>query len=574
MLAFLDLFGVLMIGAIGSLSITGLSTGQVGDRVGVALQFLQIDTLSLGAQITIVGILGALSLVVKSVISLFLVKKTMYFMARRAAVMSSELLRKFFTNSLSRINQNSVQSSIFALTNGVNLVMVGVFGTAMSLIADFSLMIIIALGLFLVDPVMAMGTAFTFGILAFVLYRNMHDKNKFFGEQQSRLLIESSQRIFEAISTYRELLVRNRRGYYAREIGKLRFQLADGEAHIGYLRNLSKYLFEITIVLGALILAVYQFSVSTPSRALATIAIFMAASTRITPATLRIQQGLLNVKYSLAQSRPTLELIDSLRNVKAEESIDFPLNREHIDFIPRVEVKDLSYSYDGVKTVIDKVSFDVFPGEFVAIVGSSGAGKTTLVDIILGALEPKIGTVKIAGLNPLDSFVEWPGAVAYVPQDSIVINGTIRQNLALGFPLIQLTDDFCWESLRMAKLEDFVGSLPDRLDSHVGDRGTRLSGGQKQRLGIARALVTKPKLLILDEATSSLDGLTEVAISESLRTLKGEVTTIVIAHRLSTIVNADRIYLLDQGQVAAVGSFSQLKESHPDFLVQAKLLGL
>lgn len=574
MLAFLDLFGVLMIGAIGSLSITGLSNGQVGDRVGVALQFLQIDMLSLGTQITIVGILGALSLVAKSVISLFLVKKTMYFMARRAAVMSSELLRKFFTNSLSRINQNSVQSSIFALTNGVNLVMVGVFGTAMSLIADFSLMIIIALGLFLVDPVMAMGTAFTFGILAFVLYRNMHDKNKFFGEQQSRLSIESSQRIFEAISTYRELLVRNRRGYYAREIGKLRFQLADGEAHIGYLRNLSKYLFEITIVLGALILAVYQFSVSTPSRALATIAIFMAASTRITPATLRIQQGLLNVKYSLAQSRPTLELIDNLRNVKAEESIDFPLNREHIDFIPRVEVKDLSYSYDGVKTVIDKVSFDVFPGEFVAIVGSSGAGKTTLVDIILGALEPKIGTVKIAGLNPRDSFVEWPGAVAYVPQDSIVINGTIRQNLALGFPLIQLTDDFCWESLRMAKLEEFVGSLPDGLDSHVGDRGTRLSGGQKQRLGIARALVTNPKLLILDEATSSLDGLTEVAISESLRTLKGEVTTIVIAHRLSTIVNADRIYLLNQGQVAAVGSFSQLKASHPDFLVQAKLLGL
>lgn len=574
MLAFLDLFGVLMIGAIGSLSITGLSSGQVGDRVRVALQFLQIDSLTLETQITIVGILGALSLVLKSVLSLFLVKKTMYFMARRAAVMSSELVTKFFAISLSKINQDSIHSSIFSLTNGVNLIMVGVVGTAMSLIADFSLMLIIASGLFLVDPIMAVGTACTFGIMAYALYRKMHRKNRSIGEQQSRLSIESSQRIFEAISTYRELLVRNRRGYYAREIGKLRFQLADGEANVGYLRSLSKYLFEITIVLSALILAGYQFSVNTPSRALATIAIFMAASTRITPATLRVQQGLLNMRYSLAQSRPTLQLIDNLRNVKTEESADFPLNREHLDFNSRVEVKDLSYSYDGVKNVINKVSFDVFPGEFVAIVGSSGAGKTTLVDIILGALEPKDGIVKIAGLDPRDSFVEWPGAVAYVPQDSVVINGTIRENLALGFPLRQLTDDFCWESLRIAKLEDFVSSLPDKLDSHVGDRGTRLSGGQKQRLGIARALVTKPKLLILDEATSSLDGLTEVAISESLRTLKGEVTTIVIAHRLSTIVNADRIYLMDKGAVAATGSFSQLKASHPDFLIQAKLLGL
>ena len=220
------------------------------------------------------------------------------------------------------------------------------------------------------------------------------------------------------------------------------------------------------------------------------------------------------------------------------------------------------------------MSFDVFPGEFVAIVGSSGAGKTTLVDIILGALEPKIGTVKIAGLNPRDSFVEWPGAVAYVPQDSIVINGTIRQNLALGFPLIQLTDDFCWESLRMAKLEEFVGSLPDGLDSHVGDRGTRLSGGQKQRLGIARALLTKPKIVIFDEATSALDAETENRVSESILKLTGECTVIFIAHRLSVVRSADMIYYIDKGKIVSQGTFEELRKLNADFNNQANFMGI
>jgi ABC-type multidrug transport system fused ATPase/permease subunit len=197
-----------------------------------------------------------------------------------------------------------------------------------------------------------------------------------------------------------------------------------------------------------------------------------------------------------------------------------------------------------------------------------------MVDIILGALEAEKGDASIAGMSPRAAYSKWPGAVSYVPQDSPVINGTIRENLGLGYPVDEIIDQYCWESLKTARLEDFVRSLPQLLDTHVGDRGTRLSGGQRQRLGIARALITRPKLLILDEATSSLDGVTESEISDALRGLRGEITLIVIAHRLSTVVGADKIYFMEDGVVKGVGTFEELKANYPEFLIQAELMGL
>jgi ABC-type multidrug transport system fused ATPase/permease subunit len=402
----------------------------------------------------------------------------------------------------------------------------------------------------------------------------MHEKMRLIGEQQGTLVIESSQKIYEAISSYRELLVRDRRGFYAKQIGDLRYKLAEGNASIGFMSNLSKYILEITLVLSALLLAYYQFSTSTAFRAIATITIFIAASTRITPAILRLQQGILGMKNSLAQAKPTMSLIQELSGIVAVDPKVKAISRTHENFNPEVCVLNASFSYEASRKVLKNVSFQANPGEFVAIVGGSGAGKTTLVDVILGALEAEEGDVSIAGVSSKSAYTRWPGAVSYVPQDSPVINGTIRENLGLGYPAHEIIDQYCWESLRTARLEDFVRSLPNQLDTQVGDRGTRLSGGQRQRLGIARALITRPKLLILDEATSSLDGVTEAEISDALRGLRGEITLIVIAHRLSTVVGADKIYFMGDGVVKGVGTFEELKANYPDFLIQAELMGL
>ena len=167
-----------------------------------------------------------------------------------------------------------------------------------------------------------------------------------------------------------------------------------------------------------------------------------------------------------------------------------------------------------------------------------------------------------------------PRAFGYVPQDTFISNGSIRENVALGFDPSSFSDTEIWNVLRIAQLEDVVQSLPESLNTYIGDRGTRLSGGQRQRIGIARALLTKPKILFLDEATSSLDAETEDALTKAINNLKGEVTFVVIAHRLSTIKNADKILYLSDGEIIERGTFEELKEKVPSFATQAQLMGL
>jgi ABC-type multidrug transport system fused ATPase/permease subunit len=184
------------------------------------------------------------------------------------------------------------------------------------------------------------------------------------------------------------------------------------------------------------------------------------------------------------------------------------------------------------------------------------------------------GNALISGRQPLDAVSEWPGAISYVPQDVSIINGSVRDNVALGYPTDEITDELVWNSLRIAQLEQLVRESSKGLDTQVGDQGTKLSGGQRQRIGIARALVTKPKLLVLDEATSALDGQTEAAIAEAIGMMKGKTTLIIVAHRLSTVKSADKIIYLDRGRLVASGTFEELRSQVPDFDLQANLMGL
>jgi ABC-type multidrug transport system fused ATPase/permease subunit len=220
------------------------------------------------------------------------------------------------------------------------------------------------------------------------------------------------------------------------------------------------------------------------------------------------------------------------------------------------------------------VSISASAGKIIAIVGPSGAGKTTLVDVLLGVIEPDMGSIKVSRVTPLEAIAKWPGAISYVPQDVMVVNGSIRENVALGYPLEAASDELVNSALSIASLSDFVANLPEGLDSNLGERGGKISGGQRQRIGIARALFTKPKLLVLDEATSALDGDTEESISTDIQKLKGSTTVVLIAHRLSTVRDADLVLYMDKGEIVARGTFEEVRNSVPDFDRQAKLMGL
>jgi ABC-type multidrug transport system fused ATPase/permease subunit len=231
--------------------------------------------------------------------------------------------------------------------------------------------------------------------------------------------------------------------------------------------------------------------------------------------------------------------------------------------------------YPNAKSpAVSGVSLEIESGSSVAIVGTSGAGKTTIIDVLLGVLYPNDGQVSISNMQPLEAIAKWPGAISYVPQDIVISAGTIRENVALGYPIDVATDELVMAALKIAQLDEFVKSLPCGIDTEVGERGAKISGGQRQRLGIARAMFTQPHLLVLDEATSALDGETEASISESIRQLRGSTTVVMIAHRLSTVRDADVVVYLSDGKVVATGSFEEVRKSVPDFDRQAKLMGL
>jgi ABC-type multidrug transport system fused ATPase/permease subunit len=224
--------------------------------------------------------------------------------------------------------------------------------------------------------------------------------------------------------------------------------------------------------------------------------------------------------------------------------------------------------------IVDHLSIKINAGEFVAIVGPSGSGKTTLVDLILGIHKPDHGEILISGVSSDQVIARWPGAIGYVPQMVGMINDTVKSNVALGYALKNVEDENVWAALRSAKLDSFVKALPLGILDPVGESGSRISGGQRQRLGIARALFTNPRLIVLDEATSSLDAETELSIASALQELKGQVTVVMIAHRLSTVRDADKVVYIEKGKVRAIGSFDEVKNAVPDFNKQSKLMGL
>ena len=571
----LDLVGVAVVGVLGALTITGIRSQQPGTRVSALLSTLQLDGIQFQKQVAILGGLAMCALIIRTVLSIYFTKRTLRFLANRSALISGDLVSKLLSRPLLEIQTRSTQENLYAVTTGVSIITVGVIGSLVMSVADVSLLVIMIAALFVVDPTVSVTTTLLFGAIGFGLYRFMHVRVASIGATQMDLSIKGNDSILDALNSYRELVVSNRRGVAAQKILTQRLALANLTADLQFMPTLSKYLIESTVVLAAVIISAIQFLLQDSTRAIATLAVFLAAGSRIAPAVLRLQQNSLQIRNSLAASSSTLEILEEYKNLNTLDGNDLRNNQRHSGFKPSVSVRNVNFSYPGTTTeVLKDINLEVSPGDFVAITGISGSGKSTLVDLILGVMDPKSGEIKISGTPPLDAFKEWPGAVGYVPQDVYLIQGTIRDNFEIGLNESQNQDDRYIKALVDAKME-FIFSPPSLgLDTMVGENGTKLSGGQRQRLGIARALTTSPQLLVLDEATSSLDSETESELTESIQALKGSSTIIMIAHRLSTVRQADKVVYLNEGRIQAIGTFEEVRSQVPNFDNQAKLMGL
>lgn len=578
----LDLVGVLLIGVVAALAVTTVQSAPPPQPVVQLAEALGLSDMTSQSLVLVFSLLAAIVLLTRSFVSALLLRRVFVFLANRQALVAARLYRGLLAQPLVFVQARSSQQTAFALTAGAGAATMAILGQLVILISELSLLILMAVTLLIISPWTAIASIAYFAAVAWILQWTMGNWAGRIGKEAIAADVASLNSIQEALSAYREITVTNRRSLYVDRLQETRWAAARVAADAQLIGMLPKYIFEAALVLGGFILAGFLFGTQTSTVAVSTLALFIAAATRVMPALLRLQGATLGLRGAAGGATSTFELADDLAalagdrlNLTYDSGTDFLLSSTFLDFEPGIRLEGVQVTYLGRATpALRGISLDIAAGHSLALIGKSGAGKSTLADVILGVVDPEAGSVFLGGLSPLLAIRRWPGAIGYVPQESVVADGSIRANVALGIPSELISDERVWKALERAHLADFLKSERDGLDTYVGEDGMRLSGGQRQRLGIARALYTQPRLLVLDEATSALDAETEALITETLADLEGEVTLVIIAHRLSTVKNCDTIAYLDTGEIKALGNFDQVRREVPDLERQASLMGL
>jgi ABC-type multidrug transport system fused ATPase/permease subunit len=367
------------------------------------------------------------------------------------------------------------------------------------------------------------------------------------------------QKANEALGGVKEIKLLGREKVFLDDYAKVsRFfaiRMALGEA----LSNSPRYILDM-FAFGAILGIMMWLFVQDASQVIPVVGIYAFAGYRLMPA-------LQNIYRAITKARFHTAVLETVKRDLENAPADFPEHVKRLTLKDKLELRGISFKYPTASSsLLNGLSLDIKANTSVAFVGSTGSGKTTLVDIILGLLDPDKGTLEVDGmLLSEDKLRNWQANLGYVPQTIFLSDGTIAQNIAFGIPEDEIDREAVRKAAHIANLHEFVMSLPDGYNTIVGERGVRLSGGQRQRIGIARALYHDPGVLILDEATSALDNVTEEAVFQAIKNVTGKKTVIMIAHRISTVRECDQIFVLEKGRIVSRGSYQELLSSSARF---------
>ena len=563
LLSLLDLVGILAIGYVVTSTAVALTLGSDEDRV---LQFAGVEIPAVNSQTLPWVAATVLSLfLAKAVFSLLLTKKAAYFVATIEARSAKVIAEIAFGGDLSESGKRSREEIMYAIQTGSPSAFNVLLTAVNALVVEGMLFIIICLGFLFVDPIAALAAVAYFGVVAFVIQYFTGTVLVKAGGISAESSIRANSAISDLASALRELIVLRKREKYIDLIYRARIDAADSTATQYFLSGIPRYIIEAALMIGVAFFALAQVLSGDIIKSAGTIGVFLSGGFRLTASLLPLQNAFMTISSVIATARTAHEILaledKQVRRANSTLSTN-PVSGERTATPIGVSFRNVSFRYpEASADAIHQISFAVEHGQQVALMGTSGAGKSTIADLICGVLVPYDGVILRTTLGQ-DSSGE-SDRISYVPQRPGLVSGTILANVALGLDAEFADRARALESLQFANLSDLISELPEGLDTPLGKMQEGLSGGQLQRLGLARALYSNPGLLVMDEATSALDADSENEIQMVLDRMRGKVTVVLIAHRLNTIQRADKVFLVDEGQVKDSGTFKELVSRNP-----------
>jgi ATP-binding cassette subfamily C protein len=439
----------------------------------------------------------------------------------------------------------------------VNNVMQGLLG-----IGKDGVMAITILGfLFYYEPVITLVVIVLSGLGSgsFILFTQK--KMKQYGKEELVHQHHMIKAVFEGVGGLKDARVLNREAEFLKQFSKAAYKSSQLNTYTRFIKQIPRPVVETSAVLGMMLISVLLVWQGRSMEAIIPIlTLFAMATVRLMPAVQSISSAYTGLQYNMASLDPIYNDLKLLEK-KAREFLERRKKSQKIDFKDKIEIRDLHYSYpESSEQALNGISVTIPKGKAVAFVGESGAGKTTIVDLLLGLMEPTSGKIIVDGIDIHDNLSGWQKNIGYIPQSIYLADDTLRRNIAFGLPDKEIDDEKIKKAVRSAQLGKLLKNLPNGLDTMIGEHGARLSGGQRQRVGIARALYHDPEVLVMDEATSALDNITEQQVTDAIQALIGERTIIMIAHRLTTVMNCNQLYLMENGKIIQAGTYNELVE--------------